>query len=208
MLLKHSDPRMAFPEESFDPQGNVAAAEDAFAFGDPARGAALYITWDAELQHAMADRAFVLNQLLVRTETSPVLLGLKEGGPDAYKKVRLESFNSLTKAARKAAYWRAGIRRGARRRAGPGERAARRPALPARPIAVQLRDGIPADEKEAAERLATLRARGSSRSTARSKNNCTTRPPSPRNAPASRPNGRSPSPRPRDPQPAPRRRRA
>lgn len=159
VLLKHSDPRMAFPEEQFNERGEVPADADAFAYADPQR-VPRYITWDAELAHAMADRAFVLNQLLVRTETSPVLLGLKEGAaPDAYKKVRLESFNSITKAARKAAYWRAGIRRAVAvaqelENAMPGVRYARGP------IGVQLRDGIPTDEVEQADRLATLTGAG------------------------------------------------
>ena len=162
VLLKHSDPRLAFPEEAFDPQtGDVRSDHEVFAYNDPQR-VPQYITWDAELQHAMADRAFVLNQLLVRTETSPVLLGLKEGAaPDAYKKVRLESFNSLTKAARKAAYWRAGVRRAvsvAQELENALAPANRRYAHG--PIGVQLRDGIPADEREQAERLATLRSHG------------------------------------------------
>jgi hypothetical protein len=159
VLMKHSDPRMAFPEEAFGPDGNVAVDHDVFAFSDPDK-VPKYITWDAELAHAMADRAFVLNQLLVRTETSPVLLGLKEGGaPDAFRKVRLESFNSLTKAARKAAYWKVGIRRAiavaqALENTLPGVR------YPQRPVGVTLRDGIPADARDEADRLAVLRAAG------------------------------------------------
>ncbi|HEX8911801.1 MAG TPA: hypothetical protein VF796_05535, partial [Humisphaera sp.] len=159
VLLKHSDPRMAFPEEAFGADGNVPADLEVFAFTDPQK-VPRYITWDAELAHAMADRAFVLNQLLVRTETSPVLLGLKDGSaPDAYRKVRLESFNSVTKAARKAAYWRAGIRRAvavcqALENTLPGVR------YPQRPIGVALRDGIPQDDRDAADRLAVLRGAG------------------------------------------------
>jgi hypothetical protein len=159
VLLKHSDPRMAFPEEAFGPDGNVRADLEVFAFNDPKK-LPQYITWNAELAHAMADRAFVLNQLLVRTETSPVLLGLKDGNaPDAYRKVRLESFNSLTKAARKAAYWRAGIRRAvtvaqALENTLPGIR------YPQRPIGVALRDGIPQDDRDAADRLSILRRAG------------------------------------------------
>jgi Phage portal protein, SPP1 Gp6-like len=159
VLLKHSDPRMAFPEEAFDDKGNIRADHEVFAYSDPEK-LPRYITWNAELAHAMADRAFVLNQLLVRTETSPVLLGLKEGAaPDAYKKVRLESFNSLTKAARKAAYWRAGVRRAVAvaqdlENTLPGVRYDRKP------IGVQLRDGIPSDDTEQAQRLALLRSHG------------------------------------------------
>ena len=159
VLLKHSDPRLAFPEEMFDEQGNVRSDHEVFAFHDPQR-VPQYITWDAELQHAMADRAFILNQLLVRTETSPALLGLKEGAaPEAYKKVRLESFNSLAKAARKAAFWRSGLRRAlavaqALEQTLPGVRYARGP------VAVQLRDGIPLDALRRARRRAVLRGAG------------------------------------------------
>jgi hypothetical protein len=160
VLLKHSDPRLAFPEELFDEQGNVRSDHEVFAFQDPHR-LPRYITWDAELQHAMADRAFILNQLLVRTETSPALLGLREGAaPEAYKKVRLESFNSLSKAARKGAFWKAGLRRAL------GVAQALENMLPARaryprgPVAIQLRDGIPLDELERAQRLAVLRGAG------------------------------------------------
>jgi hypothetical protein len=159
VLLKHSDPRLAFPEELFDEQGNVRSDHEVFAFHDPQR-LPRYITWDAELQHAMADRAFILNQLLVRTETSPALLGLKDGAaPDAYKKVRLESFNSLAKAARKAAFWRSGLRRAlgvaqALEHTLPGVRYDRGP------LGIQLRDGIPPDELDRARRLAALRGAG------------------------------------------------
>jgi hypothetical protein len=155
VLLKHSDPKMGFPEEAFDQDGNIRSDYNVFPFSDPEK-IPKYITWDAQLAAAMQDRAFVLNQLLVRTETSPVLLGLKEGAaPDAYKKVRLESFNSLTKAARKAAYWKAGIRRAVSvaqdlEQTLPGVRYDRSP------IGVELRDGIPKDDLEEAQVISLL----------------------------------------------------
>jgi hypothetical protein len=160
VLLKHSDPRLAFPEELFDEQGNVRSDHEVFAFHDPKR-LPQYITWDAELQHAMADRAFILNQLLVRTETSPALLGLKEGAaPEAYKKVRLESFNSLSKAARKSAFWKAGLRR-ALVVAQELENVIRGGRQYQRgPLGIELRDGIPLDELDRAKRLAVLRKAG------------------------------------------------
>jgi hypothetical protein len=159
VLLKHADPRLAMPSAARDAQGNVPQAAEVFFFNSKEEIPS-YITWNADIENAMADRSFVLNQLLVRTETSPVLLGLKEGAaPDAYKKVRLESFNSLTKAARKAAYWRAGIRRAVGvaqdlEQTIPGTRYDRS----ANPIAVQLRDGIPSDTKDLAEELSLLKA--------------------------------------------------
>jgi hypothetical protein len=162
VLLKHSDPRMVFPEEAFDPAtGDIRADYDVFAYGtDPAR-VPKYITWDAELASAMADRAFILNQLLVRTETSQVLLGMKQGAaPDAYKKVRLEAFNSLTKAARKASYWAAAIRRAVGLALDLENVLPGGPRYPRKPVGVHLRDGIPVDEKEQAERLSILRSSG------------------------------------------------
>jgi hypothetical protein len=160
VLLKHSDPRMAMPEEMFDEQGNVRTDQDVFAFTDPHR-LPRYVTWDAELQHAMADRAFVLNQLLVRTETSPALLGLKEGAaPEAYKKVRLESFNSLAKAGRKAAFWKSGLSRALAVAQDLENALPNGPRYVRGPIAIELRDGIPMDELERAQRLAVLRGAG------------------------------------------------
>lgn len=160
VLLKHSDPRLAFPEELFDAQGNTRSDHDVYAFNDPNR-LPQYITWNAELQHAMADRAFILNQLLVRTETSPALLGLKEGAaPEAYKKVRLESFNSLAKAGRKAAFWKAGLCRALSVAQDLENMLPGHPRYVRGPIAVQFRDGIPLDDLERAKRLALLRGAG------------------------------------------------
>jgi hypothetical protein len=161
VLLKHSDPRLAVPEELFDEQGNVRSDHEIFAFGGDAKRVPHYITWDAELQHAMADRAFILNQLLVRTETSPALLGLKEGAaPEAYKKVRLESFNSLSKASRKSAFWKAGLRRALDVAQALENALPAGPRYERGPIGIQLRDGIPTDELERAKRLAVLRRAG------------------------------------------------
>jgi hypothetical protein len=159
VLLKHSDPKMAFPVEAFDETGNIRSDYDAFPFRE-ADQVPKYITWDGQLDAAMKDRAFFLNQLLVATETSPVLLGLKEGSaPDAYKKVRLESFNSLTKAQRKAVFWKAGVIRAVGvaqdlENTLPGVRYDRYP------IAMEFRDGIPVDDKELADTIAELRAAG------------------------------------------------
>ena len=162
VLLKHSDPRMVFPEEAFNREtGTIRSDADVFAYGPDHNRTPRYITWNAELEHAMADRAFVLSQLLVRTETSQVLLGMKQGAaPDAYKKVRLEAFNSLTKAARKTAYWAAGVARAASVCQDLENALPNGPRYARGPIGVELRDGIPIDEKEQAERLSILKAAG------------------------------------------------
>ena len=161
VLLKHSDPRLAFPEELFDEQGNVRSDHEVFAFHDPKR-LPQYITWDAELQHAMADRAFILNQLLVRTETSPVTAraerrrrarGVQEGPPGKFQ----QSLESRAQGG----VLESRVAPGAGRRAGAGERHSPAAARYERgPLGIQLRDGIPLDELDRAQRLAVLRGAG------------------------------------------------
>ncbi|HVS73095.1 MAG TPA: hypothetical protein VHQ47_17705 [Phycisphaerae bacterium] len=159
VVQKHSDPRIALPRQMADPQGNVPAAAEAFFYDDP-NVVPKYITWDAQLALAIQHRAFTLNQLLVRTETSPVLLGLKDGSaPDAYKKVRLEAFNSINKAARRSIIWTAAVQRVI---AVAQALDCTRPGVgySLDPVGVTLRDGIPVDEGEQATNIATLRSAG------------------------------------------------
>ncbi|MCC6425122.1 MAG: phage portal protein [Phycisphaerales bacterium] len=154
IFLKHSQPKLLVPEQMATPEGSLADAEVLFKRDTET---AEYLTWDAQVEAAMKDRQFVLQLLLVAAETSPVLLGLKDGAaPDAYRKVKLEAFNSLTKAARRAVYWTEGVRTAitaALMLAGtlPGGR------YVDSQISVQLRDGIPADQLDEANRLATLK---------------------------------------------------
>ena len=154
VILKHAHPRLLVPEQLIDEGGNLADAEVLVSRQGDAD--AKYLTWDAQLDAAMKDRAFVLQQILVQTETSPVLLGLKEGAaPDAYRKVRLEAFNSLTKAARRAVYWTEGLRTALTSALMlNGTLAGKR--YDESEISVQLRDGIPQDSLDEANRLATL----------------------------------------------------
>ncbi len=158
VLLKHSDPKMVFPEEAFDENGNIRSDFEAFPFSDPEK-IPKYITWDAELTVAVEDRKFALAQLLVRAETSGVLLGMDEGAaPVSYATLRLRATNSLTKARRKAAYWKQGIRRmigvaQALEQTLPGVRY----DLSDNPLGVEPRDGIPVDELDQATTLSTLR---------------------------------------------------
>lgn len=154
VILKHSQPKLLVPEQQADPNGNLPDAEVLFKRDNET---AEYLTWDAQLDAAMKDRQFVLQLLLVQTETSPVLLGLKEGAaPDAYRKVKLEAFNSLTKAARRAVYWAEGVRTAIttalmlNATLGGGHYVDSE-------ISVQLRDGIPSDALDEASRLATLK---------------------------------------------------
>jgi hypothetical protein len=160
VLQKHADPKLAAPRQAGDPAGNLTPAE-VYWFDEEGQ-IPRYITWDAQLATAMSERDKTLTQLLVRTETSPVLLGLKEGAaPDAYKKVRLEAFNSLTKATRKNVIWTPAVQTildvaQKLEQTIPGIRG----SYPIEPVGVTLHDGIPIDESEQASNIATLRAAG------------------------------------------------
>lgn len=157
VLAKHSDPRLAAPETVADNRGGLHYQGEVFFFRSKDEIPS-YITWNAELEHAFKDRSFTLQGLLITSETSPVLLGLKEGAaPTAYRTLRLEAHNSLTKAQRKATNWKPGVRRAltvcqALENTIPGSL-----AYAVTPIAVEMRDGIPVDEQDQADTLATLR---------------------------------------------------
>ena len=133
VLAKHADPKLAMPAENADSYGS-AYSYDVYYFRDPAEKPS-YITWDSELQHAIADRDFVLSNLLVSTETSPVLLGLKDSTikATAFKTVKVLAMNSLKKAERKSVYWTAGNPPGTVDGAGPGMRPGPGRALRPRP---------------------------------------------------------------------------
>jgi hypothetical protein len=159
VILKHSQPKLLVPEQLFDETGNLPDREVLVKRGDES---AEYLTWDAQLSAAQEDRKFILQQLLVQTETSPVLLGLSKDGaaPDAYRKVKLEAFNSLTKAARRAVYWTEGVRTAVTSALMLGA------TVPSSnggagyiesTISVQLRDGIPNDQLDEANRLSILK---------------------------------------------------
>jgi len=91
---------------------------------------------------------------------SPSLLGLREGAaPDAYKKLRLEAFNTLAKVGRKKLYWHRFVRDLYRRaakldNATPGRR------YDYDEVAVQWHDGIPLDESETTDVVAGQKAAG------------------------------------------------
>ena len=159
VLAKHSDPKMAFPARSFDDDGTIHTSYGAFPFNSKDE-IPQYIVWNAELAAALEDRKFTLNLLLITAETSPVLLGLKEGGaPDAFKKVRLEASNSLSKAQRKASTWKNAVKRVVGtamqlEQTIPGTR------YNLTPVSCEIRDGIPVDELDQANRISILRASG------------------------------------------------
>jgi hypothetical protein len=157
-IAKHADPKMAFPQLNANGQGN-ADNKDAFFFRTK-DDIPQYLQWNAELESAIKERDNALHGLLIATETSPVLLGMRDGsGNAAYKKVKVEAMNSLKKAERKSVYWTIGIRRAlstaqSLEQTIPGVRYDREP------IGVSLQDGIPLDDLDEANRLAVLRGVG------------------------------------------------
>jgi hypothetical protein len=97
--------------------------------------------------------------MCVAAELSPVLLGISRGAtPDSARKLRLEATKSLSRAKRKASYVRPFVRwltELALRLEGAGRPVAA--ALPAEAtVAAELRDGLPVDDLDEAQTLATL----------------------------------------------------
>lgn len=161
VLMKHSDPKLAVPAEMATPDGALPANHDVFFFRDKDQ-IPQYLTWNAELANAMEDRKETRTALLTMAEMSPILLGIREGGGsshNAFKSVRLEAINSLTKAQRKAVIWKAAVKRMIAlaqdlEQTLPGERYDRKT------VAVEMRDGLPADTDVRATELSTLRGCG------------------------------------------------
>jgi hypothetical protein len=157
IFAKHADPALASPQESADDQGNTRAANKQYFYDAPER-IPRYITWDAETKSAQDDRDFALTNLIVAAESSPVLLGVKSEGVKAiaFKSIKLMSLKAITKAKRKALYWKAGIARALSVAQAleissvPGTR------YDTAPLSVELQDGIPNDSLEVAQEISLL----------------------------------------------------
>jgi hypothetical protein len=162
VIAMNVDPKLAIESGGADDQGNNDAGYDVYyrrqggdKDGDPA-----YITFDGQLDAALADRKEAVMSLLIETETSPTLVGFDEGAAaESFKTVRLRSLTSINKAARKALLWRSGISRVVGTcldlmQSVPGQRFDRSP------IEVTLRDGIPTDPESQATVQATLKTAG------------------------------------------------
>ena len=157
ILAKHADPMVAFPRDSFREDGTILSSDKAVAKGDTPGSVPEYITWSGELDAAMKNRAFAANALLMTTEMSPVLLGLKEGAaPTAYKSLRLEAVNSISKANRKALYFSVGLKWALIAAQQLENTLDGKGGYAIGPIGVTLRDGIPIDENEQAITITTL----------------------------------------------------
>jgi|GEM_PF-2947915 len=161
VLAKHADPKMAFPVEAADAQGNIRASNAAFFYVDPNRIPA-YLRWaGAELQYALEDRNFQRDALLQQVEVSPILIGIRPGGggAEAYKTVRVQAYTSVRKAARKSSFWTGGITQmicvaQALEQTIPGNR------YDTGETQCELQDGLPVDEIDLANTVSVYRAAG------------------------------------------------
>ena len=164
VLAKFSDPKLLLPEDLFDHEGNVPSGAEAFPFREG--GVPQYLVWNAELETATKERDRTMHTMCVSGEFSPVLLGIKEGAaPDAARKLRLEATSSLAKAARKANAVAPAITR-LLEVAQEMDRSPLSPAYaPTRvyavgEVGVELRDGLPVDDLDVAQAVATYRSAG------------------------------------------------
>jgi len=155
MMAMHADPSMYFLPGSFDANGKIRTNNKAWPASskDEAPG---YITFDGQCEAALRDRAAAERILLITARMSPALLGLKEGAAaTSWKTLRLESNNTLAMIRGKSRIWAPRIRRLLSvaqdlQQTLPGERFDRYP------IACEIRDGIPVDDNEQANTIATL----------------------------------------------------
>ncbi len=154
VLAKHADPKLGIPEDLFDEEGAIKASAEAFALKSKDE-LPVYLTWNAQLDAAIKMIDHWLRWLLVVIEMSPALLGLKEGAaPDAYKKLRLEAFNTLAKVGRKKLYWHRVVkdlyRRAHKLENAPasGSAGVRVQRYDHAEVGVDWHDGIPLDESE------------------------------------------------------------
>jgi hypothetical protein len=159
VLAQHADPKLSMPQTAADADGNVRAGHDVFFFRSR-EDIPQYIVWNAELQSAIQDRDFALADMCVQSEISPVLLGLPGASvPDTARGLRLRATSAMSKAQRRAARlvpFIVKVIETARRM----EQQASIGGQELLPVGVEMRDGLPVDEIDQANALATLRASG------------------------------------------------
>jgi hypothetical protein len=162
VIAQHAQPKISRHMAHADDDGNTRA-DYSVEYNQDQANASKYITWDAHLEGADKDRDFTLVQLLVATESSATLLGISLGNgtqhATAFKSFRLMAANAIAKAARKSNYQKGGISRALTVCCKLAQRLGKR--FDIYPIGVQLRDGIPLDGLEEAQRISTLRSCGS-----------------------------------------------
>jgi len=103
ILNKHSDPHMAGPETALeqDEMGRYVFRGGAKYFplepGDPIPQ---YITWDGQLRAAFDEIQFLVEQLFVISEVSPVLFGITQGSLRTGAGLRKELIAPISKSNR------------------------------------------------------------------------------------------------------------
>lgn len=109
VIAKHADPKLGLPAEHADAaseDGGSITKEDEVFFKTDAGEGPEYLVWNAQLDAALKMVDNWLEWLLVVIEMSPGLLGLRKGGaPEAWRKLRLEACNTLSKVSRKKLWW-------------------------------------------------------------------------------------------------------
>jgi hypothetical protein len=155
IMLKHADPLLFVATSQAGPDGNLRTS-DGVLYGDSPDAMPKFVTWESQSTAALEDRKFALLAFATAAEMPLSYLGVKDDATaESAAKMRLSATNAISKAQRKAAYYTAGIRL-AIVRAFAAQNRLVEPAA----ISVQTRDGIPDDESERANVIATLRAAG------------------------------------------------
>lgn len=157
VLAQHADPKLAAPESSATPEGSLPATHNVYFFRSKEE-IPQYITWSAELEAAMKDRDASIMAFCTAAEMSPVLLGIRQGAtPDAARKLRLEATKDLAKTNRKALVVQPAIALAIETALRLDQSTPLRRSYPVDAVGVEMRDGLPIDELDQANIIATLR---------------------------------------------------
>lgn len=155
VILRHAEPRLFMVDSQALPDGTIRADDEVF-YGQSMDAMPRFLTWEAQLDAAMRDRDFARQMLLTIAEMPASFLGIKDDSTaETAAKMRLNAVNAIAKAQRKAAYVTGPLKL-ALSMALAIDLAVTDPGS----IVVQIRDGIPDDEKERAEVIVTLRSAG------------------------------------------------
>jgi hypothetical protein len=154
VLAKHANPKLRAPRAAADDNGDLRAASDVL-YGDSENDWG-YITWDASLDAAFKHREAVIDAMFVASETSPVLAGVSRGAvPESARAMRLQASTSIAKAQRKATLRRPLLRR-VLMIAQQLEQTIAGNRYNVGDVSVEPRDGLPVDESELSQTIATL----------------------------------------------------
>jgi hypothetical protein len=151
VLRKHASPRLAVPQDYIRPDGTVALDDlEVIPFDPHTRPRPEYLTWDAHLTAAFGEVDKLIDLILLTSETAPAMFGLeKYGVAESGRALKYRLLRTLAKISRKRAYFGIAIsqalylaqllevQHGARYTPQPPE--------------IDWNDGLPNDDREAAE---------------------------------------------------------